>query len=468
MDSDCSEKGASARNHNRAMVWAVGVLVFLCAFTHWRIMGANDLSRFVAVESLAVRGKFHIDDSPFTWRMMEVDGHKVHALVDIVYNRRDAHYYSSKPPVLTMILAGLVAGLNLLGAGLALEGMARPAFIFLQTWLVVGGVTACAFYAYRKQMGRMLGQIDADIVTLLALGGTLFVTYSVTMNHHTITAGLVLLGFFLLGMPEAAPTVSDRRALAAGFLMSLASMIDIGHGFIFSVAFAVYILFYLRSFRVLLLFVLGAIAPLAVHCAVQYRIWGSVLPVQMIKGAKDYPHSYWQHPRGMDALRIARSRYWLLTLLSMRGLFVLSPILLVGMAALVREIIAAGRPPKPSEGQRKPWWTLRGTEAGPACVALTVLFGILFLVFYYSFRAGTNFGGACYGFRWYIGFTPLLAFYAARGYAFWHEKRLFRRAFIILGLVSVMYALIGLPHPWIQMEGYPHPAVQLLIILRGF
>ena len=70
--------------------------------------------------------------------------------------------------------------------------------------------------------------------------------------------------------------------------------------------------------------------------------------------------------------------------------------------------------------------------------------------------------------RWYIGFMPLLAFYAARAYAMWREDAKFRRIFYVLGAISVIYTLVGMQDPWLLMENNAHPAVQALMLLRGF
>ncbi len=459
-----SETEKQRVNRAQAVGFVMFVLIFLFIFTHRRIYGQNDLSRFVAVESLLLRGTFHIDGSPWTKRMEERGGREVHELHDMVYNQRDGHFYSSKPPVYTMILAGVLWPLKKLGAVFpALEPW--PAVpVFLLTWLVVGGMSACGFYCLRRKAGEWLQQREADLVTVLTLGGTLFLTYSVTMNHHTFTAALVLMSFFLLGMAEAAPVVKDGRAAAAGFLMALASVVDIGHGVAFSIAFGLYILFYLRSWRTLIFFGLGALAPLCLHCVVQYRIWGSVLPVQLISGTKDYAGTYWQSQLEPDIWQIPRYYYWLLTLFSMRGLFVLSPILLIGAAGLIGDIVKWAR----AAGQDKEGGESGRAVRGAGYVAGSVMFGIAFLFAYFWFVAPTNFCGSCFGFRWYIGFMPLLAFYAAREYARHRESPGFRKLFYVLGAISVAFALVGMQQPWQLMEYNAHPAVQMLTFLRGF
>jgi len=446
-------------NARRAALFAMLTMLFLFAFTHSRIQGQNDWSRFVAVESLVRDGTLHID----RWLERQSNNGKsadgVYLLNDMVVNRVDGHFYSSKPPVYTLILAGVMWPLKALGTDLdiaRLGGAPAPA-VFVLTWLLVGTASACAFYFFRRKVGESLGGGEADLVTVLTLGGTLFLSYSVTMNHHTFTAALVLISFFLLGMAEASPRVKDGGAAAAGFLMGLAAVIDIGPGVAFSIGFGLYIILYLRSWRTLLVFGLWSIGPLAAHCIVQYMTFNSILPVQLIGGTKDYAGSYWSHKVGPDTWQIPRTYYWLLTFFSARGLFILSPILLVGAAALARDI---------RHGLR-----LRGADraqAGRGYVALAVLFGILFLFVYYSFMAPTNFCGSCFGFRWYIGFTPLLAFYAARGYAWCRATPGRRKVFYMLGVISVVYALIGMQSPWLLMENNPLPPVRMLMLLRGF
>jgi hypothetical protein len=427
-------------------------LVFLFVFTHQGILGQNDLSRFVAVDSLVNRGVMHIDASSWAQAKIARDGRRYHMLNDMVYNRRDGHLYSSKPPVLTLILAGVLEGFEVLGAEFSFTGRAADRPTFLLTWLVIGSMSALAFYAFRRRVARTLGGTEGDAATLLALGGTLFLSYSVTMNHHTFTATLILLSFFLLGMAGGEEEPPPSRFCLAGLLMGLAAVVDVGHGFIFSVAFASYIAFHRRSWRSLLLFGAGGMAPLALHSAVQYSVWGSILPVQMIEGTKDYAASYWDSPIGPDTWDIPRYRYWLLTLFSTRGLFVLSPVLLLGAAELARDV---GR-------------GLRGEDVEAGYAALSVGFGIAFLLAYYGFVAPTNFGGSCFGMRWYIGFMPLLGFYAARFYAAHRGSPRHRGLFYALGLISVAYALIGMQEPWALMENNAHPAVQMLMVLRGF
>jgi len=448
MSEPLTEIDAPRAHRRHARILALCVLAFLALVTHPRILGHNDGSRFWAVESLALHGTIDLPETSPARRIVEREGSPTYYLCDMV--RINGKYYGSKPPVLTVALAGLAIFLGWIGAPFPAGATGGP-HIYLLTLLSVGVLTTGAFYAFRRRTGRSLPPLQADLVTLAALGGTLFLTYSGTMNHHTIGATLILLAFLLLGMDEAAERVSKWRLAMAGFCMATTTVIDCGPGFIFSITFAGYILWRHRSIRALLFYALGGLAPLLLHCIVQYRTFGTILPVQFIEGANDYPLNYWRHREGADAFSVPRARYWLLTLFSMRGPLLLSPVLLVGLAALARDLTG---------------W--RRNESGRTAAALSVAGGVVFLVLYYGFAGGTNFGGACYGFRWYIGFTPLLALYAVRGYELWHESRRFRWEFAALAAFSLLYAFIGMARPWVQMELQPAAAVQALKFLRGF
>jgi len=430
----------------QSLRFAILFLLFLFIFTRQGIQGQNDLSRFVAVDSLIHRGTLAIDGSPYMFKESRPDGQEVYYLCDMVHYK--GHFYSSKPPVFTYMIAGVARGLMALGAEIKFTGLEARHSTFALTWLVVGMVSACGVFAFRQALAKRYATTEGHLVTVLTLCGTLFLTYSVTMNHHTPTASYILISFLLLGMHEGTKHIRAMRPAAAGFLMGLATVTDCGPGFIFSIGFALYIAFHTRSLRTLVFYALGAVAPLAFHCVIQYRTFGTILPVQFYGYMKDYPHSYWRHQLGPDLWQVPRWWYWFLTLFSGRGLFTLSPILLFGMVGIVREV--------------------KGAARGRALAALTVGFCILMLFVYYSFAAPTNFCGSCYGFRWYIGFTPLLALYAANQYSTTGRRAFQRSLFHLLGGISLVYALIGMQNPWLLMENNMHPAVQFLMLLRGF
>ncbi|MBS3763017.1 MAG: hypothetical protein KGZ25_06910 [Planctomycetes bacterium] len=431
------------------------VLLFLFIFTHRGIQGQNDLSRFVAIGSLINRETWQIDGSAWAEKRQTRDGRSYMLMNDVVKHPHNGHLYSSKPPVLSFMAAGILRIFQWVGAQFHFQRPYDAKPTFLLTWLVVGSLAALAFYGMRREAGRLLPSRTADLATVLALGGTLFLAYSTTFNNHTVAATLILTAFFGLGMAEGNKEPPLLSVLGAGFCMGWALVIDIPAGGAFGLAFGLYIIFHLRSIGKLSLLGIGALPAFLLHCGIQYSIWESILPVQVMDNLGHLEGSYWQNPIGPDTWNISRWKYCLLTLFSMRGLFTLSPILLFGVAGLADNM---------RNGDAE---TLKGTR-GRKIAAFAVGFGVLVNIIYYSFEGPTNFGGSCFGFRWYIGFTPLLSWYAISYFASHRDDERVRRLFYILGLISVTYALIGMQDPWQLMENNAHPAVRILLLLRGF
>ncbi len=453
-----TKKSNKADPHTRACQFALLVLLFVFAFTHRGIQGQNDLSRFVAIESLIHRGTWQIDESPYVQETVTRDGKKYRMMNDLV-KHPNGHFYSSKPPVLTLIGAGVLKAFQSIGAEFKFDRQHDDKPTFLLTLLLVGSLTVGAFYALRKTAGRWLSkELDADLVTVFALGGTLFLSYSTTFNNHTVAASLILISLLTMGLSEARDSVSGTRSLVAGFLMGLALVIDMPAGGAFGLAAGLYIIFHQRSWKTFVLFGLGSLPPIALHCAVQYSIWGSVLPVQVMDGGfGTYAGSYWKNPVGPDTWDVPRYKYWLLTLFGTHGVFLTAPVLLVGVAGLAGDMIGI--------------WNSDGEEEngrGRRVAALSVVFAIVLMIGYYGFFGPTNFGGSCFGFRWYIGFVPVLALYVVRCYAQCADDERFRKTFRILGVISLLYALIGMQEPWHLMEANSHPAVRFLLAFRGF
>ncbi len=437
-----------------AIYFGLGVLVFLFIFTHRGVQSQNDLSRFVAIGSLINRGTWQLDGAKWAQMRQERGGESYMMMTDVKLHP-NGHFYSSKPPVLSFIGAGVSRIFQWLGAQIRFgpDSDGKPTFIL--TWLIVGSLSALTFYAVRRRTGTKMAEPLASVATLLALGGTLFLSYSTTFNNHTIGAALVLLGCFRAGLMEGDKNPEPRHVFFSGLMMGSALVIDVPAGGAFGLMLGLYLLFYVRSWKHFILFGLGSIPPILLHCALQYSIWGTVLPVQLMGGLGGFEGSYWQNPVGADAWVISRWKYWLLTLFSMRGLFVLSPVLLFGVAGLVdrvKEGLTSGT----------------DTECRKAFGALTATFAIIIMIAYYSLEAPDSFGGSCYGMRWYIGFIPVLSWYAIDYFASHKSDEKVRRLFYLLGLISLTYALIGMQDPWLQMELNPHPAVQILQFIRGF
>ncbi len=132
---------------------------------------------------------------------------------------------------------------------------------------------------------------------------------------------------------------------------------------------------------------LGALLPLAVHFGAMWMITGDPRPVQVRGETYLFENSYWRNPLGIDALNEPRLVYLFHMTFGRFGMFLLFPVLLAaapGAAEAVRRNTGGMRP------------------AVPALLA-----GFAVLTLYYLFSTN-NYGGAAYGFRWYLGSVPVL------------------------------------------------------------
>lgn len=427
--------------HN--LIFALAIFSFLFAFTRMGIQGQNDLSHFMAAESLLNRHTRVIDNCPELYNVQTEDDEFKWSMCDIV--KYDGHFYSSKPPVLNYMLAGTALILRQMGSPIAFQETVNQRYTsFILTLLIIGLTSTLGGMIFRGYISQYTdSELQATVLTVLTLFATIYLTYSVTLNHHTIAGTFILISFFLLEMHTAGKQLLLRKVLLAGFLMAMAVTIDCGPGFVFSIAFGTYLLVYVRSLKYLAFFALGSIPPLAFHCIVQYQTYGTILPVQFYSYMYEFEGGLLRGPQGFD---IPRWKYWFLTLFSTRGLFTISPILLFGACGIIHEIKKGGKHIYP---------------------ALAVSLGSAYVFFHHSFRSSTNFGGACYGFRSYIGFIPLLAFFAARYFTDLEDPK-DRRIFYALGSISLLAALIGTRAPWTYMEHFNHPYVRFLLLFRGF
>jgi len=439
-----------------ALRLAVCAILVLGLFTHARIQGQNDWSRMLAVHSLVQNGHLHFPESSQALRLVERGDLVQYGLVDMVCY--EGRFYSCKPPVLTLILAAPAWVMKQISGSFQLkEGW----HLFALTWLIIGGTSAVCVWAFRRRVGRWMGPFEADVITVATLGGTIFLSYSGTINHHTVPAAAILGAFLALGMADPDDVVTPVKAALAGCLLALAMTIDCGAGFCFTAGFGMYALLRLRPRRLLVSMALGAVPVLLLHSIVQQSLFDTIFPVQMKWDTYFmYPYSYWLNPLGEDAYAIPRTYYWLLTLFGNHGLFLLSPILLVGAGAMIHDIV------HPGPDEETPWRARRDAQAHRAYAGLAVLLSLVLLVFYWGVLARPNFGGGCFGLRYYLGCTPVLALYSARGWALWKGRRRFRMAFAAIAAISLFYALLGTQYPWRGMVLQPHPAVRMLNILE--
>jgi hypothetical protein len=418
------------RANHWAVPWLLGAAAFALAALGARPFATawNDGSRLASVESLVERGTFCIDDSPFLVPPPELaergapaydpDNPLLHkgTLDKLLINGR---YYSDKPPLVSVPLAGAYRALVAVGA--PRPGERPDAFAWVVCVLLSGTGYAVAVgctWAVGTRVGLAPGW------RLLWLGAfalaTVLPAYTRSANNHIAQLGAVAAVCALLC--RIADAAREGRTawgavVAAGFVTGFAYNLDFGVGP--PLVPAVLVVVALRTRRALPAVACAlAVAPCVVagH-AINYAIGGDfVRPLNMHPEYLAWPGSPFETTMtGIVRTRhFAQFMYALDVLVGKKGVLTHNPPLLLALAAGALVLRRRGGAHRVELLALLAW-----------CAAGWVMYGAL----------SKNHGGACVSIRWFV---PFLA------PGFWllavalKERPEFRRDFLAL-------ALCGLP-----------------------
>lgn len=375
-------------------------------------LSANVTSRLATIESLVHRGTFVINDSPFVGTVDKV--------------RIGTDLYSSKPPLLPVLMAGQYWLLRHgLGWSLA-EQHSQPQVIrtLAITWV------GLPFLFLLGWIARMLDWFVPDArARLVALTATACATpatgYALTINNHVPAAAcLVGAAYFAVGLRYRHLAPAPWRFAAAGALTAALPTVDLPGMFFGPLCWFYLLLAYPRP--TLVWFSAGALPVLAAHFGLTYWIGGSLVPIYLQKALYHYPGSYWLAPRGIDALNDAKWIYALNLTIGKKGLWLLFPFWWLAVLSILHAV-------------RRPDAPLRWEQ---------ITYGLLVVawIVFYVFRSN-NYGGGSYGVRWFIFFVPLLALPAAFALSRIHSRFGWYLVWLLMG-VSVFSAAQCAIHPW--------------------
>jgi hypothetical protein len=369
----------------------------------------NPMSRMATMDALVHDGTFAIDRSKF-WDTAD----KV---------KIGEHYYSSKPPILSVAGAGIYAFLHHVTGLSFRDGMQNAVWVMN---LILAGVPHLILLVYAH---RFLGVFAAPEVLLWTFAGFAFgqlgLAYATTINNH-VPAGLaVFVAFYYAFMLRQRLSERRQHYAYAGVAAGLAPTLDLSTLFI-SAAIGLYLLSFDWK-HTLRVFAPAAVAPLLVHFGLTKLITGSWEPIYLRPELYKYPGSYWNAPTGIDALDEPRLTYLYNILIGHHGYFSITPVLLVAVLAIVLALIRRG--PHVAE-------------------AIVVGGSLLVLIVFYTLTT-KNYGGVCLGFRWLLPITPLVLLFVAD----WLAKVRTRASlwvFASLLAISYFHAFSGLGNPWIS------------------
>jgi hypothetical protein len=388
-----------------------------------RVQGWNDASRMAMIQSLVDYHSLAIDHSTFA-----DTGDKVFI---------NGHFYSDKLVLPALIGAIVYLPLSLLGIKL---GDSWNLAYYLITLFTVKAFWLVGLVAFYQALG-FTGLTDNKRLWLtLALGvGSLYFTWSVTFNNHSLAASWLAIGFYFLLKAKHSDRIR-QHLFFSGLFFALAGSSDVP-----IIAFYAGFLLYVVADRRLRAGALFFLLPLPLACApvlaVNYTISGSIIPVQIVKSYFMYPGSPWVR-QGAETLSgtginqgIFLVSYGFNIFLGSRGFIFYNPMLFIAIPLLVREL-------KPSR------LFAREARVVGLASALIVLYYLLFSM---------NYGGASYSFRWFVPLLPLWFFFI---YPLMEDLTAGRKAlFASLFAISTAIAVIGLINPWSKTTLSPYPLV---------
>jgi len=407
----------------------------------------NDRSRWATIYSLAERGTYNIDETPWPETIDRV--------------RLHGHFYSSKPPLLETLLAGEYFLLKKVSFG-HLSFRKSPEAV-IRTMVALTNLVPLVIFL--GLFSRLLDRLAPDrwirAYAMTAAGlGTFLTGFSITLNNHTIAAFSCFFAlysafliwcearrnwwlFALAGFFAAFTAVNEFPALA--FLVALGSALA-----------------WKARRQTLAWFLPFALLPITGHLVTNYLVTGDLSPAYAHKSAYVYPGSYWlidpasgrlvgsavdpetgkftgQPGKGIDNQYEPWPIYLFNMLAGHHGIFSLSPIFIFTLLGV--------------------WRVLRSpTNPLSAFAALAAFLTLLLLVFYTFFAGQRNYGGMCCGLRWFFWLIPLWLMFIPKGLQGKTGQRWFRGmalSFLLVSAVSVFYcARNPWSRPWIQQYLY--------------
>ena len=362
--------------------------------------------------------------------------------VDRVLDPKTLEYYSSKPPLLPTLVAGLAKPLHLL---FGWKPSTHPFEITRFVMLLINLLPWWLYLAVFRDLLERLPGTDASRLILLSMAGlgTLVQPYLIVFNNHTPGTFAVL--FATAGMARVWLAQPHHPAgwiwhLVTGLCAGFAVTCELPA---LSFAALIGLALVIRSPRGALTgYLLGLAVPLMALVALNVISLGQIKPAYAEFGGPwyEYEGSSWYDPghlkRGIDWARrnlgeSLGSYAWHL-IIGHHGLFSLTPFFLLALPGA--------------------WLGLRHRQQGSGqglqalLGAMAMVLTIILLAFY--LYKSDNYGGNCCSARWLQWLTPLLLLAATPAVTSLMGSRSGRWCIMLLVAISVVSASAASGNPW--------------------
>jgi hypothetical protein len=392
---------------------------------HTPMFSANDRSRWCTVWSLVERGTYQIDEIIQRPGWDTIDKVKF----------RDGHFYSSKPPLLATVVAGIywvvkhAFGLDLLTQT---HETVHTILIVLNLipWIAALVVLAAIGERYvRTDRGRVF-------LVVAAAFGTFLTTFLITLNNHTVAAVSLIFALYPLLRIWVDRQTSPWLFGLAGFWSAFLVCNELPACVFGLAAFGAAV--YRAPGPTWKYFMPAALVPLAAFFYTNWLCTDGIMPfyASFTSETNNYYRyevngvpSYWTNPVGIDKGEVSAGVYLWHCTFGHHGIFSLSPIYLPALAG---------------------WafvWRLHRRNLGDVCW-LSLGLTVWVLVFYVMQSHSRNYGGVTSGLRWAFWLIPLWLLTVTAVLDEWGDRRWLRVLMLILLAASVFSTTFPRTSPW--------------------
>jgi hypothetical protein len=384
------------------------------------LQSANDKSRWCAVWALNNGDGYVIDNAI---RKPDWD------TIDKVFH--DEHFHSTKPPLLSTLVASLywlerhTLGWTL-DEDLAATVRLLLVFVNLLPWGAALWMLSEIVRRYSASTTTLL------VITMVAAWGTLLTPFLSTLNNH-VPAAICLV--FALDAALRITVDGDARwwrYALCGLFAALTATFELPAA---AFGLAIFIILFRRNrTQSLTHFLPFAAIPLLAFFVTNLLDAGSFRPFYMFYGGDKYVFthngipSYWSDPKGIDRATDSVATYVLHCTVGHHGILSLSPILLLAILG----------------------WVLafRKTDALRTYMVLGAGLTLLVFAYYLTRTANYNYGGNTVALRWMLWLIPLWLIAMIPALDQFGQQRFFRAGAAALFAVSVFSAWYPLGKPW--------------------
>lgn len=399
LQSDACHNSARISLIEHTLILAATALITAAVLQAPPLQSANDRSRWATVWSLVERNTFQIDEIDAVGRWSTIDKVRYRTSVSEPW-----HFYSSKPPLLSTIVAGLYAiERSTLGYGLFNDTA-------LVTRLLLLFVNVLPFYFAMRSLRSCLqifgSSLPARMFVLAVAGfGSILNPYLTTLNNHTPAVACAMFAItaaarILQGQgASAAAVIESEKAkpraidfMRLGFFAALTCCFELPAAQLGVLAF--FLAAVVNRPWTVTRFLPAAAVPLIAFFVTNWMATGGVKPFYATYGSDTYVYehngipSYWTNPRDLDANTESPLVYLFHCVLGHHGLLSLTPVLLISLIG----------------------WGISLRSRDLALRQVLILCGALMtlvtLGFYLTRTQNYNYGGNSVGLRWMLWLSP--------------------------------------------------------------